>query len=87
MKKIKLPHPMKLAIASISAFWIANIIHSAFNPIGVMVLLLIPILVFDLFYPQQDKLIKQVYDHKNAMLEAAKAEEIDDEPVAPEVVN
>ena len=62
MKKIKLPNPTIMIFGSMGAFWIADIVNPGFNPVGVMVLLLIPVLIFEILYPQSelDQLIEQV---------------------------
>ena len=52
MKKIKLPNPAIILFSSLGAFWIANIIHLSFTFIGIMILLLIPILIFEFLYSQ-----------------------------------
>lgn len=54
MKKIKLPNPAVLIVGSMGAFWIADIINPGFNPVGVMVLFLIPVLIFEFLYPQPE---------------------------------
>jgi len=65
MKKIRLPNPIVLATGAIGAFWIADIINPGFNPIGVMIFMLIPIIVFDFLYPQPElgQLIEQAHYH------------------------
>ncbi len=83
MKKIKLPHPMKLAIAGLGAFLIADIINPGFHSVAVILILFIPILLIDLFYPQEDALVRQIYEHKKELLEASMATD----QVEPEVVN
>jgi hypothetical protein len=54
MKKIKLPNPTVMIFGGLGSFWIADIVHPSFNPIGVMVLLLIPVLIIEFLYPKQD---------------------------------
>ena len=54
MKKIKLPNPTIMIFGSMGAFWIADIVHPGFNPVGVMILLLIPVLIFEILYPQSE---------------------------------
>lgn len=63
MKKLKLPNPMVLVVGGLGAFWIADIINPGFNPIGVMVLMLIPILIFEFLYPQPEleEILEQVH--------------------------
>ena len=54
MKKIKLPNLTIMIFGSMGAFWIAGIVNPGFNPVGVMVLLLIPVLIFEILYPQSE---------------------------------
>ena len=54
MKKIKLPNPIIMIFGSIGAFWIADIVNPGFNPVGVMILLLIPVLIVEILYPQPE---------------------------------
>ena len=54
MKKIKLPNPAILIVGSTGAFWIADIINPGFNPVGVMILFLIPVLIFEFLYPEPE---------------------------------
>ncbi len=63
MKKIKLPNPTVMIFGGLGAFWLANIINPGFNPIGVMILMFIPILIIELLYPQPEleQLIEQIH--------------------------
>jgi len=65
MKKIRLPNPIVLATGAIGAFWIADIINPGFNPIGVMIFMLIPIIVFEFLYPEPelDQIIEKAHYH------------------------
>jgi len=54
MKKIKRPNPAVMVVGGLGAFWIADIINPGFNPIGVMILLLIPILIVEFLFPQPE---------------------------------
>ena len=54
MKNIKLPSTSVLIVGSLGAFWLADMVNPGFNPIGVMILLLIPILIFELLYPESE---------------------------------
>jgi hypothetical protein len=69
MKKIKLPNPITLIFGSIGAFWLANIINPGFNPIGIMILLLIPVLIIDLLYPQPElkQLLEKMHSDSNEL--------------------
>jgi hypothetical protein len=54
MKKIKLPNPIIMIFGSMGAFWIADIVNPGFNPVGVMILLLVPVLIVEFLYPQPE---------------------------------
>ncbi len=43
-----------MIFGSMGAFWLADIVNPGFNPVGIMILLLIPVLVIDLLYPQRE---------------------------------
>ncbi len=62
MKKIKLPSTTILIVASLAAFWLASIVNPSFNPIGIGILLLIPVFMIDFLYPRSnmEKLLKQI---------------------------
>lgn len=45
-----LPRPLRLAWGSLGAWWLAHVLNPGFNPIAVMLLLLIPILVKELYF-------------------------------------
>ena len=79
MKKIKLPNPIVIVFGGLGAFWIADIIHPGFNPIGVMVLMLIPVLIIELLYPQPEleQLIEQA--HYESLQKATTSGELVDE--------
>ncbi len=63
MKKIKLPNPTIMIFGSMGAFWLADIVNPGFNPVGIMILLLIPVLIIDFLYPQPEleQLMEQAY--------------------------
>lgn len=63
MKKIKLPNPIVIVMGGLGAFWIADIINPGFNPIGVMLFILVPILIFEFLYPQPEieEILAQVH--------------------------
>jgi len=75
MKKIKLPSPIVMIFASIGAFWLANMVNPGFNPVGIMILLLIPVLIVEFLYPQPalEQLVKQSLA---ASVEKPEAEEV-----------
>ncbi len=85
MKKIKLPNPTIMICGSLGAFWIADIVNPGFNPVGVMILLLIPVLIFEILYPQPelDQIIEQAQpvpiDENPVPEEPASGELLDDE--------
>jgi hypothetical protein len=54
MKKIKLPSTTVLVLGGLGAFWLAHIANPGFNPIGIMIFLLIPILIFEMLYPDSE---------------------------------
>lgn len=85
MKKIKLPNSITLIFGSLGAFWLANIINPGFNPIGIMILMLIPVLIIDLLYPQPElkQLLEKMHEKsKETAEEKAPAEsELIDENV------
>ncbi len=88
MKKIKPPSLIVLLIAAVAAFWVADIINPGFNPVGVMIMMLIPVFIIDYLYPdteagqvmeieqfiEQQRLIEQ-QEREKIKAEAAKQEE------------
>lgn len=54
MKKIKLPSSKTLLIGSLGAFWLADKVNPGFNSVGILLLLLIPVLLFELLYPDSE---------------------------------
>lgn len=54
MKTIKLPSTTVLILASIGAFWLAGRMNPGFNPVGVMILLLIPVFLVNYLYPKNE---------------------------------
>ena len=85
MKKIKPPNPTIMIFGSMGAFWIADIVNPGFNPVGMMILLLIPVLIFEMLYPQSEleQLIEQPQpvpiDENPVSEEPASGELLDDE--------
>jgi len=82
MKKIKLPNPVILVVGSMGAFWIADIVNPGFNPIGVMILFLIPVLIAEFLYPQPE--LEQLLEQQLEMKTKAESE---DEPVVEETIS
>ncbi len=54
MNMIKLPNPLTILLGSLGAFWIADFISPAFNPIAFLMLVLIPVIICEIFYPQEE---------------------------------
>ena len=86
MKIIRLPNPIVMVFGSLAAFSISGIIHPGFNPIGIMILLFIPVLIIEFLYPQKeleeqfDLLAKQAEAVSGELLdEAEEIEEAEDE--------
>ena len=50
---IKLPGPMRIVWGSLSCFWLAEIVNAGFFGIGILLLLLIPVLVIEKYFPGQ----------------------------------
>ncbi len=63
MKKVKLPNPALLIFGALGAFGIADIINPGFNPVGIMILLLVPVFVAEFLYPQKE--IDELYEIVN----------------------
>lgn len=53
MKVVKIPGPSRLLVASVCAYWLAGVIHSAFVGIAVLILLLIPVVLAEFYYSDQ----------------------------------
>ncbi|MGZ5028228.1 MAG: hypothetical protein ACXWF8_15990 [Methylobacter sp.] len=53
MKIIKMPRPMRMVWGGLVAYWLSGIIHPAFVTIAVMIVLFIPILIADPYFPSQ----------------------------------
>ncbi len=81
MKKIKLPNPTIMIFGSMGAFWIADIVNPGFNPVGVMILLLIPVLIFEILYPQSE--LEQLIEQPQPV---PIEDPVPEEPVAAEMV-
>lgn len=83
MKKIKLPNPIILVAGAIGSFWIADIINPGFNPVGIMILLLVPVLIIELLYPQPEieQLLEQSAPAETlAVAETVSGDLLEDEP-------
>ncbi|MFK5948269.1 MAG: hypothetical protein QM500_05830 [Methylococcales bacterium] len=90
MKKIKLPNTVILVAGGLGAFWISDIINPGFNPIGVMLFMLIPVLIAEILYPQPEleQLLEQTHYHtlKNPDEEVSKEGELLTEAETTETV-
>lgn len=51
-KNVVLPGPMGMVWGALAAYWLRDIIHPAFTLIAVMILLMIPVLIANMFFPQ-----------------------------------
>jgi short subunit fatty acids transporter len=52
-KNVALPSPMRMVWGALAAYWLRDIIHPAFTLIAVMILLMIPVLIADMFFPER----------------------------------
>lgn len=62
MELITLPRPIRIIWGSIGAWWLAHVLNPGFNPIAIMLLLLIPILVKELYFTQQEQTTNNAAD-------------------------
>ena len=51
VKIIKLPGPIRIVWGSLGCYWLANNANAGFFGIGLMLLLLIPVLVIEKYFP------------------------------------
>ncbi len=73
MKKIKLPSTTVLILASLGAFWLAGRMNPGFNPVGIMILLLIPVFIVNFLYPQNE--IDELFEYPEPSTEEETEEE------------
>jgi len=52
-KNVLLPGPMRMVWGALAAYWLRDIIHPAFTLIAVMILLMIPVLIANMFFPER----------------------------------
>jgi len=52
-KSVVLPGPMRMVWGALAAYWLRDIIHPAFTLIAVMILLMIPVLIANIFFPER----------------------------------
>jgi uncharacterized membrane protein YccC len=78
MKKIKLPSTTILILASLAAFWLADMVNPSFNSIGIGILLLIPVFMIDFLYPRSnmERLLEQI---NSVSLESEEPNEVETE--------
>jgi len=55
LKIVKMPRPMRMVWGSLMAYWLSDIINPAFVAIAVLIVLYIPILVIDPYFPSRPK--------------------------------
>lgn len=53
LKIVKVPRPMRMVWGSAIAYWLAGIINPAFIAIAVMIVLFIPVLIADPYFPSR----------------------------------
>lgn len=77
MKIVKLPNPTLFVLASLGSFWLAKVANPGFMPIAFMFLLLIPVLLFEMLYPESE--IEKLFEP--AKPEPITAEEFETEQI------
>ena len=53
LKIIKMPGPMRMVWGSALAYWLSGIINPAFIAIAIMIVLFIPVLIVDPYFPSR----------------------------------
>jgi len=56
-KNVVLPSPMRMVWGALAAYWLRDIIHPAFTLIAVMILLMIPVLIANMFFPERKPIV------------------------------
>lgn|GEM_PF-3129432 len=56
-KNVLLPGPMRMVWGALAAYWLRDIIHPAFTLIAVMILLMIPVLIANMFFPERKPVV------------------------------
>ena len=56
-KNVVLPGPMRMVWGALAAYWLRDIIHPAFTLIAVMILLMIPVLIANMFFPERKPIV------------------------------
>ncbi len=60
MKEIKIPGPMRMIWGSLAAYWLAHTLNAGFNAVAIMLLMMIPVVIVDLYFklPVQEESIQ-----------------------------
>jgi len=56
-KSVLLPGPMRMVWGALAAYYLRDIIHPAFTLIAVMILLMIPVLIANMFFPERKSIV------------------------------
>jgi len=56
-KSVLLPGPMRMVWGALAAYYLRDIIHPAFTLIAVMILLMIPVLIANMFFPERKPMV------------------------------
>ncbi|MCF7969621.1 MAG: hypothetical protein K9L22_00455 [Methylococcaceae bacterium] len=56
-KNVLLPGPMRMVWGALAAYYLKDIIHPAFTLIAVMILLMIPVLIANMFFPERKSIV------------------------------
>lgn len=84
MKKIKFPSTTILILGGLGAFWLAQIANPGFNPIGIMIFLLIPVLIFEMLYPESE--LDKLYE-PGKLVSTENEEPVEEKPASSELVS
>ncbi len=72
VKQLTLPGPMRMVWGALAAYYLRDIINPAFTMIAFMFLMMIPVIISDLFYPEEDAKTK-AQSIRKALAEELKA--------------
>ncbi len=56
-KNVVLPGPVRMVWGALAAYCLRDIIHPAFTLIAVMILLMIPVLIANMFFPERKPIV------------------------------
>lgn len=56
-KNVVLPSPMRMVWGALAAYCLRDIIHPAFTLIALMILLMIPVLIANMFFPERKPIV------------------------------